>query len=72
MKENIEKLSKHHSEFDLIWNEYGREAHRMIRNEMHGKLLLKELSDWYVKGQNIITDMKEEHEYKQIYFERGT
>ena len=58
MKENIEKLSKYHSEFDLIWNEYGREAHRMIRNEMHGKLLLKELSDWYVKGKSIITEME--------------
>ena len=64
MKENIEKLQQHYSEFDLIWNNFPAigEIHRLIRNTEQGKVLLQELSDWYVKGQNIITDMKEEHE----------
>ena len=61
MKENIEKLHKLHSEFDFIWNEYGLETHRLISKTMHGKLLLKELSEWYVKGKDIIAEMEEEH-----------
>ena len=61
MKENIEKLDKHHSEFDFIWNEYGRETHRVISDTTHGRLLLKKLSAWYVRGKDIITDMEEEH-----------
>ena len=63
MKENIEKLQQHYSEFDLIWNNFPAigEIHRLIRNTEHGKVLLQELSEWYVKGKDIIAKMEEEH-----------
>jgi hypothetical protein len=52
MKENIEKLQQHYSEFDLIFELVDK------YNTEHGKVLQELLSDWYVKGQIIITDMK--------------
>ena len=47
-------LKKHHDQFDVIWNESGAETHRLINNTEHGQKFLKELSEWFVKGNDLL------------------
>ena len=52
-------LKKHHDQFDVIWNKSGAETHRLINNTEHGQKFLKELSEWYIKGQELINNLNE-------------
>ncbi len=55
-------LKKHHDQFDVIWNESGAETHRLINNTEHGQKFLKELSEWFMKGHDLIESLKENNE----------
>ena len=53
-------LKKHHDQFDVIWNKSGAETHRLINNTEHGQKFHKELSEWYIKGQELINNLNED------------
>ena len=55
-------LKKHHDQFDVIWNESGAETHRLINTTEHGQKFLKELSEWFIKGHDLIESLKENNE----------
>jgi len=52
-------LKEHHDQFDMIWNKSGAETLRLINNTEHGQKFLKELSEWFVKGHDLIDSLKE-------------
>jgi len=53
----VNKLRKNHSDFDVIWNEGGRETQEfMVKNAPQ---LLSSLSEWYIKNGKLIEELEQ-------------
>jgi len=53
--DGLKKLRKSHSDFDIIWNESGRETQEfMVKNAPQ---LLSSLSEWYIKNGKLIEEL---------------
>jgi len=52
--DGLKKLRKSHSDFDIIWNESGRETQEfMVKNAPQ---MLSRLSEWYIKHGKLIEE----------------
>ena len=54
--QTTKKLRQSHSDFDIIWNECGRETQEfMVKNAPQ---MLSRLSEWYVKHGKLIEELE--------------
>ncbi len=57
MSDVIKRLKTLHNTFDLIWNKRDSSIHRHLRCTEEGKILLADLSEWYVAMNKLIEEV---------------
>ena len=57
MSDVIKRLKTLHNTFDLIWNKRDSSMHRHLRCTEEGKILLADLSEWYVAMNKLIDEV---------------
>ena len=57
MSDVIKRLKTLHNTFDLIWNKRDSSMHKHLRCTEEGKILLADLSEWYVAMNKLIDEV---------------
>ena len=57
MSDVIKRLKTLHDTFDLIWNKRDSSIHKHLRCTEEGKILLADLSEWYVAMNKLIEEV---------------
>ena len=57
MSDVIKRLKTLHNTFDLIWNKRDSSMHKHLRCTEEGKILLADLSEWYVAMNKLIEEV---------------
>ena len=57
MSDVIKRLKTLHNTFDLIWNKRDSSMHKHLRCTEEGKILLADLSEWYVAMSKLIDEV---------------
>jgi len=57
MSDVVKRLKTLHNTFDLIWNKRDGSTHRHLRCTEEGKILLADLSEWYVAMSKLIEEV---------------
>ena len=57
MSDVVKRLKTLHNTFDLIWNKRDSSMHKHLRCTEEGKILLADLSEWYVAMNKLIDEV---------------